>query len=81
MYSDLPEDTNEEQGCFKVGDTVAVKLVSLGYNEYQFYRTYDDNVSSTGDMFGTPANVRTNIQGGLGIWAGWGVAADTLICL
>lgn len=81
MYSDLPEDTNEEQGYFKVGDTVAVKLVSLGYNEYQFYRTYDDNVSSTGDMFGTPANVRTNIQGGLGIWAGWGVAADTLICL
>ncbi len=67
-------------GYYKVGDTIAVKFVSIDYPEYQFYTSYDENVGSTGDMFGTPVNARTNIQGGLGIWAGWGVYADTIVC-
>jgi hypothetical protein len=80
FFSDQPEDKNEEQGYFKVGDTIAVKFVSIGYNEHEFYTSYDENVGSTGDMFGTPTNVRSNISGGLGIWAGWGVYADTIVC-
>lgn len=80
FFSNQPEDTNEEQGYFKVGDTIAVKFVSIGYNEHEFYTSYDENVGSTGDMFGTPVNVRTNVQGGLGIWAGLGVYADTIVC-
>lgn len=80
FYSNQPEDNNEEQGFFKVGDTIAVKFVSLGRAEHDFYRSYEENVSSAGDMFGTPVNVRSNIDGGLGIWAGWGVFADTIIC-
>lgn len=80
FYSDNEEDDNEEQGFFKVGDTIAVKFVSIGYNEHEFYTSYDENVGSSGDMFGTPVNARSNITGGLGIWAGWGVYADTIIC-
>lgn len=80
FYSDQPEDENEEAGFFKVGDTIAVKFLSIGRKEYDFYTTYDNNVGSTGDIFSTPANVKTNIDGGLGIWAGRGVYMDTIIC-
>ncbi|HQW06956.1 MAG: DUF4249 domain-containing protein [Flavobacteriales bacterium] len=80
FYSDQPEDNNEETGFFKLGDTIAVKFVSLGYNEHEFYTSYDENVGSSGDLFGTPVNAKSNIDGGLGIWAGWGVYPDTIIC-
>ncbi len=80
FYSDQPEDNNEEAGFYKVGDTIAVKFLSIGFNEHEFYTSYDENVGSQGDLFGTPVNARSNIDGGLGIWAGWGVYADTIIC-
>jgi len=54
--------------------------VSIGFNEHEFYTSYDENVGTQGDLFGTPVNARSNIEGGLGIWAGWGVYADTIIC-
>lgn len=81
FYSNQPEDENEEAGFYKVGDTIAVKFVSIGFNEHEFYTSYDENVGSQGDLFGNPVNARSNISGGLGIWAGWGVYADTIICL
>lgn len=80
FYSDQEEDSNEEAGFFKVGDTIAVRFLSIGFDEHEFYTSYDENVSSQGDLFGTPANVVTNIEGGLGIWAGFGVYKDTIIC-
>jgi hypothetical protein len=76
-----PEDNNEEQGFFKVGDTIAVKAMTIGRKEYDFYSTYDANVGALGDLFSTPANVKSNITGGLGIWAGRGVYLDTIICV
>ncbi len=80
-YAGHPEDSNAEQGFFKVGDTIAVKALSIGKKEFDFYSTYDSNVGSLGDIFSTPANVKTNITGGLGIWAGRGVYLDTIICV
>ncbi|MBZ0204935.1 MAG: DUF4249 domain-containing protein [Flavobacteriales bacterium] len=79
-FAGNPEDNNEEQGYFKVGDTIAVKAMSIGRKEYDFYSTYDTNVGSLGDLFSTPTNVKSNITGGLGIWAGRGVYLDTIIC-
>ncbi len=79
FYSDHDEDNNEEAGSFKVGDTIAVKFVSIGRNEYDF-TTYDNNVGSTGDLFSTPANVKTQHPGrGLGCGPA-GVSQDTVIC-
>ena len=62
------------------GDTVVVRFISIGETEYRFYRSYEANVSSGGDLLGTPQNATSNIQGGLGIWAGWGVYTDTVVC-
>ncbi len=80
FYAGREEDNNAERGFFKVGDTIAVKAMSIGRSEYEFYRSYEDNVGSLGDIFSTPANVKSNISGGLGIWAGKGVYLDTIIC-
>lgn len=79
-YSNNPDDDNAERGYFKRGDTVVVKFVSVGYAEYDFYNSMEANVASQGDLFSTPANVKSNITGGLGVWAGWGPALDTVIC-
>lgn len=63
-----------------VGDTVVVRFVSIGEAEYRFYRSYEANVASGGDLLGTPQNAQGNISGGLGVWAGWGVHMDTVAC-
>ncbi|HEX2617700.1 MAG TPA: DUF4249 domain-containing protein [Flavobacteriales bacterium] len=80
FYSDNEEDNNEESGYFKVGDTIVVRFLSIGLKEYDFYTSYDNNVASAGDLFSTPANVRSNISGGLGVWCGRSVFQDTIIC-
>ena len=80
-FSTADDDDNEERNYFKREDTVVVKFISLGFDEYEFYRTFESNVLNSGDLFASPANVRSNIQGGLGVWAGLGVAYDTLVCI
>jgi hypothetical protein len=77
-FTDNSDD--ETAGFFLRGDSVIVKFVHMGEKEADFYITYDNNVASAGDLFSTPANVRTNITGGLGIWAGWAPYIDTLVC-
>jgi len=80
-FSSETDDNNEEGGFFNRGDTVVVKLASIGSREYQFYNSYSNNVATQGDLFSNPSNIRTNIDGGLGIWAGLGVRLDTVVCV
>ena len=79
-YSEADDDNNEEVGYFKVGDTVVVKLASIGLREYRFYDSFSTNVTSQGDLFSNPTNVVSNVNGGLGIWVGYGSRLDTVIC-
>lgn len=62
------------------GDTVVVRFVSIGELEYRFYRSFEANVNSGGDLLGTPQNAESNITGGLGVWVGRGVYTDTVVC-
>ncbi len=79
-FSEADDDQNEESGLYKRGDTVVVKFVNLGRAEYLFYNSFQNNSASQGDVFSTPSNIISNIEGGLGIWAGYGYRMDTLIC-
>ncbi|HMQ75868.1 MAG TPA: DUF4249 domain-containing protein [Flavobacteriales bacterium] len=74
-------DPEDRGSTFKRGDTVAVKLISLDKASYDFYRSYESNVATQGDLFTQPANVRSNIEGGLGVWAGLHAYLDTLVCI
>ena len=80
-YSTADDDENEERGYFKVGDTVVVKFVSIGMKEFDFYNTFYNNVATQGDLFSNPAKARSNINGGLGVWAGYAYAYDTVVCI
>lgn len=79
-FSTADDDNNEESGYFKRGDTVVVKLASIDQASYQFYNSFQNNVASAGDVFSNPANVVSNVNGGLGVWSGWGVREHVVIC-
>jgi hypothetical protein len=74
------EDNNIERGFYKAGDTVIVKFCTIGIPEVNFFRTYEVEVSNNGNPFAAPGEVKTNIEGGLGIWCGYSPAYDTIIC-
>jgi hypothetical protein len=77
-FSNVPEPEGE-RGYFKVGDTVIVKFSSMDYHHYLFWRTFETQVINNGNPFAAPAPVKSNIDGGLGIWGGYAPAYDTLV--
>lgn len=79
--SNAEDDNNEEQGFFKVGDTIAVRPVSIEYDVFRFYRGVEEQIQTNGSPFSLPENLESNIEGGLGIWAGFGPVYDTIIAV
>ncbi|MDG1262046.1 MAG: DUF4249 family protein [Flavobacteriales bacterium] len=75
------DDTNEEAGFYKVGDTVAVRGTVIDLGAYQYISSFEDQAASQGSPFASPANIRSNINGGLGAWIGYGATYDTIICV
>ncbi len=72
--------SSPEAGYFKVGDTVVVRMCSIDEAVFQAVRSYENLILSQGSPFAPPANMVTNVQGGIGLWAGYGVWQDTVIC-
>jgi hypothetical protein len=62
-----------------LGDTVYLKFASIGRKEYDFYATLDQAINSNGNPFAAPTLVKSNVEGGLGVWCGFSVSYDTLI--
>ncbi|MDQ3291582.1 MAG: DUF4249 family protein, partial [Bacteroidota bacterium] len=69
----------ETYSYFKRGDTVRLKWSAIDYQHYQFWFTMEADRASNGNPFGFPTTVRSNINGGLGIWGGYGVSRHTVI--
>jgi len=74
------DDVNDERGFYKIGDTVVVKGCVIDRGVFRFVSSFEDQVASSGSPFASPANVFTNVEGGLGLWAGYGAVYDTVIC-
>ncbi|HNW96863.1 MAG TPA: DUF4249 domain-containing protein [Bacteroidales bacterium] len=74
-------EEDPEFGFYKIGDTVIVKYCSVDKPSYDFWRTAEGEMYSSGNPFMTPSQIVTNIVGGgLGVWTGYGVFTDTVIC-
>lgn len=67
-----------EEFFYILGDTIFLKLTSIGRAEYDFYATLDQAINSNGNPFAAPTLVKSNIEGGLGVWCGFSVSYDTL---
>jgi hypothetical protein len=71
--SQAEEDNNIERGLFKIGDSVLVKFCSIGYKEFEYFKSYYQNLSSNGNPFSAPTTLVSNIEGGaIGVWCGYG---------
>ena len=77
--STADEDENEERGYFKKGDTIAVKFCTIDRRHFLFWRSVETQFSNNGNPFSSPGTIESNIEGGLGIWGGYGVSYDTIV--
>jgi hypothetical protein len=68
-----------EDFYYSLGDTAYMKFCSIGWKEVEFFRTYEAARSSNGNPFSAPTLIKSNVNGGLGIWFGIGASYDTLI--
>ena len=76
-----PDDEGIEEGFYKRGDTILVKSTTTTYPVYLYVRAFENQAVSNGSIFSSPGNLPYNIQGdGLGMFFGYGVSYDTLIC-
>jgi hypothetical protein len=58
---------------FTKGDTINVKIANIDKNSYTFWYSYDQEILNSGNPFASNfERVKSNIQGGLGIWCGYG---------
>lgn len=79
-YSNEFEPDTAEIGFWKTGDTVLVRMESIDHDAYDAIYSYEMAISSQGNPFAPPTNVKTNIEGGLGWWIAYGASVDTVIC-
>lgn len=74
------DDLNEERGFFKVGDTIAVRGAQIDQGVFRFLSAMEDQIGTGGSPFASPANLPSNVEGGLGLFAGYAAVYDTIIC-
>ncbi len=60
-------------------DTIFVQLYAIDRNLYEFFDTFTRSEIANNNPFAQPANVYTNVQGGLGLVASLTYVEDTLI--
>ncbi len=57
---------------FRKGDTISLKWSSIDIMHYQFWASLEAERSSNGNPVASPVAIQGNINGGLGIWGGYG---------
>ncbi|MCQ2158247.1 MAG: DUF4249 domain-containing protein [Bacteroidales bacterium] len=65
---------------FHPGDTLALKLATIERPMYDFWKEYANYSNSSGSILGAPKNVKGNVSGAIGYWAGYGIDIKELIC-
>ena len=60
-------------GLFVEGDSVRLKWMNLDEDHFNFWNTLEFNVFNQGP-FANYTRIQSNIEGGLGIWGGYGVS-------
>jgi hypothetical protein len=66
-----------EFGMFVVGDTVTLRWMNISRATYDFWFTIENDGGDS--PFSSPIQIKSNINGGLGIWGGYAVSFYTII--
>ena len=65
----------EDNFYFFLGDTISLKFTVIDEASFEFWDSFHRELVNTGNPFAaTNARVETNINGGLGIWCGYGAS-------
>lgn len=64
---------------FHPGDTVAIKLATTERPVYEFWTSYANSVNSGGNILSAPINLKGNVHGAIGYWAGYGIDIREII--
>ncbi|HLG02033.1 MAG TPA: DUF4249 domain-containing protein [Bacteroidia bacterium] len=78
--STAPEDHNNQRYFYQIGDTIIVRFCTIGKAEADFFHTFEVEVSNNGNPFAAPGLIKTNVNGGLGVFCGYSPSYDTIIC-
>ena len=65
---------------FHPGDTVSLKLAAIEKPMYDFWSSFANYSNSAGTVFSAPVNVKGNVSGAIGYWAGYGIDFRELLC-
>jgi hypothetical protein len=77
-----PSEAEGEGGRYRTGDTVVVKLGTIDARVQRFWQTAEAASRAGFNPFSSPVSVMSNIDnGGRGVWGGYGVTYDTIICI
>ncbi len=71
-------DSKDEYGYFRRGDTIRIRWCSIDRSHFLFWQTLEVSNRQQGSPFDRPIKIVSNIEGGLGIWGGYGATYDTL---
>lgn len=58
---------------FHPGDTVALKLATIERPMFDFWKDFSNKASSSGGVLSAPKNIKGNVTGAIGYWAGYGI--------
>lgn len=61
------------------GDTLSLKLATIEYPMYEFWCSFANYANSAGTVFSAPTNVKGNVTGATGYWAGYGIDIKEII--
>ena len=67
-------------GYYTLGDTAHIQWVTIDNATYNFWNSLDFSQNSTGP-FGSVVKVKYNIDGGIGIWAGYGISTEQTVII
>lgn len=74
------DEHDDDLFYYLVGDTVVVKFCTLDKAHVKFWLSAENDIYNQGNPFASPMTLVTNINGGLGVWGGYGATYDTIIC-
>ena len=66
---------------FHPGDTVSLKLATIERPMFDFWKEFADYTNSAGMALTAPINVKGNVSGAIGYWAGYGIDVRELVCI
>lgn len=74
------EEVPGEEGFWKVGDTVVVRLEAIDHRVFEVIRDFETSVANQGNPFALPTSASTNVEGGLGWLVAYAGVTDTVVC-